>query len=151
MGFDALIGSHPHVLEPVDLLTSADGSHQMVCCHSIGNQLSNQRLQNTKYSETEDGLIVNLLIEKTTTGDISLKDMEFIPVWTYHNDAYTSRYTHNDRYFVVPIRDRDGILKALEGELGDQSRDVDASLKRTDAIVGEGVDKIKAALPIRKK
>ena len=43
MGIDTLIGSHPHVIQPVDVLTSSDGEHQMLCCYAIGNFLSNQR------------------------------------------------------------------------------------------------------------
>ena len=35
LGVDVVIGTHPHVLQPVEILTGADG-HQMICFYSIG-------------------------------------------------------------------------------------------------------------------
>ena len=35
LGVDVVIGTHPHVLQPVEVLTGEDG-HQMVCFYSIG-------------------------------------------------------------------------------------------------------------------
>jgi poly-gamma-glutamate capsule biosynthesis protein CapA/YwtB (metallophosphatase superfamily) len=41
-GADVIIGSHPHCLEPVEVITGADG-HQALCFYSLGNFVSNQR------------------------------------------------------------------------------------------------------------
>ncbi len=41
LGVDLVIGSHPHVMEPVETLTRDDG-HQMVVYYSLGNFVSNQ-------------------------------------------------------------------------------------------------------------
>lgn len=41
LGVDVVIGSHPHVMEPVETLTREDG-HQMVVYYSLGNFVSNQ-------------------------------------------------------------------------------------------------------------
>mgnify|MGYP000308517629 CR=1 FL=1 len=46
LGIDVLIGSHPHVIQPVDLLTSTNGEHQMVCAYAIGNFLSQSAKKN---------------------------------------------------------------------------------------------------------
>jgi poly-gamma-glutamate synthesis protein (capsule biosynthesis protein) len=40
-GVDVVIGTHPHVLEPVEVLTREDG-HTMVVYYSLGNFVSNQ-------------------------------------------------------------------------------------------------------------
>lgn len=41
LGVDVVIGAHPHVVEPVELLTSSTG-HQMLVYYSLGNFVSNQ-------------------------------------------------------------------------------------------------------------
>ena len=47
MGIDVIVGGHPHVVEPVDLLQSTvDPEHKTVILYSMGNAVSNQRLGN---------------------------------------------------------------------------------------------------------
>ena len=44
LGFDVIVGGHPHVVQPVDLLTSTvDPDHKTVVIYSLGNAVSNQR------------------------------------------------------------------------------------------------------------
>lgn len=86
LGVDALIGGHPHVIQPVDLLTNASGDHQMVCVYSMGNHLSNQRqelMDSLPTGETEDGLMIELTLEQTDDGPVSLIEIDFIPTWVY--------------------------------------------------------------------
>ena len=72
MGVDTLIGSHPHVIQPVDLLTSSDGKHQMVCAYAIGNFLSNQRTEYMQAEmptgETEDSFLLTLSLSSDAKG-----------------------------------------------------------------------------------
>lgn len=143
LGVDALIASHPHVIEPVDLLESSDGKHKMVCAYAIGNHLSNQR---TEYMDgltngySEDGMTVTLSIHRDTKGKITLEKADFTPTWVYHNQ------TVDNEYYILPLNDPDK-LKA-DNELKYIAEDVDASLERTNGIVGEGVRKVQEALPL---
>lgn len=41
-GVDLVIGTHPHVLEPVKWVETKDGSHRMLVYYSLGNFVSNQ-------------------------------------------------------------------------------------------------------------
>ena len=41
-GVDLVLGTHPHVLEPVETLTDETTGHQMVVYYSLGNFVSNQ-------------------------------------------------------------------------------------------------------------
>jgi len=42
LGIDVIVGGHPHVVQPVDLLTSTlDPEHKTVCLYSMGNAVSN--------------------------------------------------------------------------------------------------------------
>lgn len=143
MGIDALIASHPHVIQPVDLLESSDGKHQMVCAYAIGNHLSNQR---TEYMDgltngySEDGMVVTLTIHRDTSGKITLEKADFTPTWVYHGK------NPDDEYFILPLGHPEEIKEA--SGLGSIAEDVDASLERTNGIVGEGVRKVQEALPL---
>lgn len=146
MGVDALIASHPHVIEPVDLLTSTDGDHEMVCAYAIGNHLSNQR---TEYMEgltngySEDGMMVKLTVKRDAKGNISLDGADFIPTWVYMDQ------NPDNEYFILPLDDPENLEKNTG--LTNLTDDVTASLDRTDGIVGDGVKKVQNALPIAQK
>ena len=143
MGIDALIASHPHVIEPVDLLESSDGKHKMVCAYAIGNHLSNQR---TEYMEgltngySEDGMVVTLTIHRDTTGKITLEKADFTPTWVYHDQD------PDDEYFILPLGHPEEVKEAAG--LGNIAEDVDKSIERTNGIVGDGVKKVQDALPL---
>lgn len=145
LGIDALIGGHPHVVQPVDLLASEDGSHKMVCVYSMGNHLSNQRIEfmdSMPTGHTEDGLMVQLKLEKVGDGPVSLVEAEFIPTWVYHTTIHGG-----SEYFIMPLDDPDRIIEEASGL--NISSDVEKSLDRTNAIIRKGVKKIKKALPVK--
>lgn len=143
MGIDALIASHPHVIQPVDLLESSDGKHKMVCAYAIGNHLSNQR---TEYMDgltdgySEDGMVVTLTIHRDTKGKITLEQADFTPTWVYHDQD------PDDEYFILPLGHPEEIKEATG--LSNIAEDVEASLERTNGIVGEGVKKVQDVLPL---
>ena len=43
LGVDIIIGSHPHVIEPVELIHSEDGQNTTVCLYSTGNAILRKR------------------------------------------------------------------------------------------------------------
>lgn len=145
LGIDALIGGHPHVIQPVDLLSNESGDHQMVCVYSMGNHLSNQykeRMDSMPTGHTEDGLLVNLVLTREEDGTVALTEADFIPTWVYHDEDMS-----HPRYYIFPLNDVPKILRyttALKLET-----DINESLERTNAIIGNGVSKVQAALPIQ--
>lgn len=144
LGIDALIGGHPHVIQPVDLLTSTSGDHEMLCVYSMGNHLSNQRqelMDSLPTGETEDGLMVEITLEQTDDGPVSLTSVEFIPTWVYKNIV-----NGNAEYYIFPLNSTESYTDVVTSL--DLSADIEASLARTNAIIGEGSEKIKNALPI---
>lgn len=149
LGIDALIGGHPHVIQPVDLLTNTAGDHQMLCVYSLGNHLSNQyreRMVTTKPTgHTEDGLMVNLVLEKTDDGTVSLVKADFIPTWVYRTPDEPDE--GNPEFFIMPLDNPEKLLKDVN--LPELAKDVEESLQRTNEIIGAGVEKIQAALPLR--
>lgn len=149
LGINALIGGHPHVIQPVDLLTNASGDHQMLCVYSLGNHLSNQyreRMVTTKPTgHTEDGLMVNLVLEKADDGTVSLVKADFIPTWVYRTPNEPDE--GNPEFYIMPLNNPEKLLQ--EVDLPELAKDVEESLQRTNEIIGAGVEKIQSALPLR--
>ena len=149
LGIDALIGGHPHVIQPVDLLTNEAGDHQMLCAYSLGNHLSNQyreRMPNTKPTgHTEDGLMVNLVLEKDVEGNVSLVKADFIPTWVYRTPNEPDE--GNPEFYIMPLDNPDSLVERLD--LPELAKDVAESLQRTNEIISAGVTKVKNALPLR--
>lgn len=148
LGIDALIGGHPHVVQPVDLLTNTAGNHQMVCVYSTGNHLSNQyreRMETTKPTgHTEDGLMVNLVLQRNDDNSVSLTTADFIPTWVYRTQGEPDE--GNPEFFILPLDDPQEIIK--EASSLDIKTDVFESLARTNEIIATGVDKVQKVLPI---
>lgn len=137
MGVDALIGSHPHVVQPVDVFTSENG-HKMFCAFSLGNQLSNQRrsLMRLSTGHTEDGLIVDLEITKKGRERPEITDVTYIPTWVYRDSS-------GPVYYIIPT----GRAAEIEAESGISglSEEAAASEERTYAIIGDGMEKVREA------
>ena len=72
-GYDFIIGSHPHALQPYDTVTSADGRSVPVL-YSMGNFVSHQMKTVTK-----DTLILRLAFDRDDAGKAVLTDRGYIP------------------------------------------------------------------------
>ena len=101
-GVDIIIGSHPHVVQPVEMIKSSDGSNETLVVYSLGNLISNQRKETLGNSYTEDGLIVSIDINKdSSNSDAYVSNVKCIPTWV-------NKYYDNNKfvYEVVPIEDK---------------------------------------------
>ena len=63
-GADVVFGGHPHVIEPTETITK-DGEKKFII-YSMGNLLSNQRVETLENIWTERGVIMDITIEKET-------------------------------------------------------------------------------------
>ena len=80
-GVDIIIGSHPHVVEPVETITSSNDDNETLVIYSLGNYISNQSRNNVGlYSE--DGLMINIDITKKSNEDeATIENVTCIPTW----------------------------------------------------------------------
>ena len=140
MGVHVIIGGHPHVVQPVDLLTSTDKKHKTVCVYSLGNVLSNQRraYMGLKTGHTEDGLVFEMTFSKYSDGKVVFESVKSIPTWVH---VYSSG--GKKVYNIVPLSknmdskaEKLGLNKSTDG-----LSQAKASYERTMAIVKEGTDK----------
>ncbi len=133
-GADVIFGSHPHVPQPAEWLTSADGRSVPVY-YSIGNFISNQRretLASTPNSiNTEETVLarVNLTFNKTK-GVLESVTADAVPCWL---DKYTAGGA--TQYALVPLTGGFESNEAIRAS-GHLDRAKDA-LDRITAIVGE--------------
>ena len=140
MGFDVIVGGHPHVVQPMELLESTvDPSHKTVCIYSLGNAVSNQR---TGYSNlfpagyTEDGVLFTVTFEKYSDGKVYIADTEAIPTWV-------NMHTTNGvkEYNILPLVDSRREEWRDYFHLNDNTfAFCEKSYNRTMGIVGEGME-----------
>lgn len=98
-GANIILGSHPHVIQRSEIINK-DGKDNFII-YSMGNFLSNQRNETMNNKYTEDGIIVQLEIEKDFAKEETIiKNIYYIPTWVH-------RYRENNRLFyeILPIED----------------------------------------------
>lgn len=145
LGVDVIVGGHPHVIQPLDLLTSTtDSDHKTICLYSTGNAMSNQRLGNISYvntAHTEDGIFFSFTLVKYSDGTVRVEGVEVLPLWV---NLHTS--TGKTVYDILPldkaVTDWKTAFKLTDSTLT-QAKD---SYDRTMKIVGSGLEKIEAYL-----
>ena len=150
LGVDVIVGGHPHVIQPIDLLTSTtDENHKTVCLYSTGNALSNQRRQNMNLNtgHTEDGIFFTFSFVKYSDGTVRVENVEVLPLWV---NLYTSAQTGKAVYDILPL-DKSVEDWKTEFALTDNSlASAEASYERTMKIVGAGLEEVQeylASLP----
>ena len=151
MGVDVIIGGHPHVVQPPDLLQSTlDPAHQTVILYSMGNAVSNQRKEELTKDEptghTEDGVLFCVTYTKYSDGSVYTDSVELIPTWVNMNSN-----TGKKEYNIIPLEEKLAPQWQTQYQLTDsQLNGAKASFDRTQAIVSPGMAKIQNAL-VRQK
>lgn len=94
-GADAIIGSHPHVVQPVEIYypDDSDSSDFTVIVYSLGNFVSNQREQ-----YKDGGIIFELTLLKTSSGT-GIFDYRYLPTWVYKEDN-KGDFT----FYITPVK-----------------------------------------------
>ena len=139
LGVDVIVGGHPHVVQPMDLLESTvDPDHKTVCLYSMGNAVSNQRQGNLtaiSTAHTEDGVLFSVTFSKYSDGTVYVESTDLLPVWVYRRTDGTG-----NEYNMLPLHidEADGWME----DFNMKEHTVTAaknSHARTMAIVQEGL------------
>ena len=142
LGVDVIVGGHPHVVQPIDLLTSeADPNHKTVCLYSMGNAVSNQRRErmNLKTGHTEDGVLFQFTFAKYSDGTVVLEDADILPTWV---NMFTSKATGKKVYQIIPLDTEKTDWKEAFDLTDTSKKKAEESLERTQKIVGDGLKKV---------
>ncbi len=93
-GTDVIIGSHPHVVQPIELVNFnyKNKNKTGLVIWSLGNFVSNQRQQ-----YTNGGIMVNFTIEKNIfTKELKIDDIRYLPFWVYKS-------SQPEKFFLLPV------------------------------------------------
>ena len=139
LGVDVIVGGHPHVVEPMELLTSSsDSRHKTAVIYSLGNAVSNQRrdLMTLNTGHTEDGAVFTVTFEKYADGGVYVADVNVMPTWVNLHSV-----DEKQEYNIVPLEDaRRTEWQNLYGLDAAALANAVASYDRTMNIVGPGLE-----------
>lgn len=138
LGVDIIVGSHPHVVQPIELIHSEDGQNTTVCLYSSGNAISNQRqelMDSCPSGHTEDGTFFTFTLRKYGE-EVSLHDVDVIPTWV-------NKYRGGNGYYYT-------IYPLEAADWGSTKYNLDAtaagkaarSYDRTKAIIAQGLTEV---------
>ena len=92
LGADIIIGTHPHVVQDCDTLTTSDGC-EVPIIYSLGNSISNMSA-----AHTQVGLLLKLSLIKGLDNNFQISKPEYIFTWcSLPNNL-------SDTYSVIPIK-----------------------------------------------
>ena len=139
MGFDVIVGGHPHVVQPMALLESTeDPGHKTYCIYSLGNAVSNQRLGNLSQiqtAHTEDGVLFSVTFEKYSDGKVYVAGIDALPTWVNMHSNNGSR-----EYNIIPLdKEKESEWESAFRMTSAQFASAQKSYDRTMAIIGEGL------------
>ncbi|MDD7352737.1 MAG: CapA family protein [Peptoniphilaceae bacterium] len=98
-GADIILGSHPHVLQKYEV--EEKNNKKYFTIYSMGNALSNQRVENLNKPGVDTGALIKLIIEKDNiNGETKLKSYGVYP-------TFVNRYRANGKlnYDIVKLED----------------------------------------------
>lgn len=98
-GADIIIGSHPHVLQPMEIFSMGDSlqKREVMVVWSLGNFVSNQR---NRYRD--GGAMVRIDLQKNATGT-SIQKAGYELTWVYNPVKGGKK-----RYFILPVNSEAG-------------------------------------------
>ena len=99
LGADLIVGSHPHVVQPIKEKKLSRGGKEKkgLVSYSLGNFISNQQKPNT-----DGGLALEVeLLKHKQTAETTIGKYQYLPIW---------RYVHSDKkgkktFFALPVSD----------------------------------------------
>jgi len=95
-GVRLVIGSHPHVVQPIDIQRDSDSIKNIVV-YSLGNFISNQSKPNT-----DGGMMVNIEISKDHNGNVNIDKCDYSLVWVYKHPE-----NGKNKYELLPVEKYD--------------------------------------------
>lgn len=92
-GVRIIIGSHPHVVQPMEASFDTDSTTGRIVVYSLGNFVSNQQ---RRYCD--GGNLAMVTLEKTGAGKLKIAGAGYIPVW-----VHTPVTAYRKTFQVLPV------------------------------------------------
>lgn len=89
-GVDVIMGSHPHIVQPIELMDAPGSFKDRLVIWSLGNFISNQKDQ-----FTDAGLMVGFTLKKSRYGRPEITNVQYLPLYRY-------KCSKKPGYFIMP-------------------------------------------------
>lgn len=144
LGVDVIVGGHPHVMQPIEMLTSTvDPTRNTLCLYSMGNAVSNiTHLDKSPTTgeprpyECEDGMLFTVNFAKYSDGTVIVESVDVLPYFV--NRHYNSTLERN-MFPIIPLNIPEDQWQSTYGLTDTMFVNCQNSLKRTNAIIAEGL------------
>lgn len=123
LGVDVVVGSHPHIIQPMTWLQGKGGNKTLVC-YSLGNFIM-QYEEAAPYSNLE-GMMACDFVKSEDGNSVSIENVKWIPL-VYHGEA--------DNYAVWPVKDYSSELASKNLSYSDKSNAIEWLREESDKIV----------------
>lgn len=104
-GADVIIGTHPHVIQPVEYIDNADGSRTLVA-YSLGNFISAQN----RGPRMLGGVLNFEIVKNNATGDLSFENVKFSGVVTHYGQSYSNLRIYPLSEYTEELASKHGVL-----------------------------------------
>ncbi len=125
-GADVILGTHPHVIQPVEYIINNDG-RKTVVAYSLGNFISAQN----RGPRMLGGMLNFEIVKNNTTGEISFENVKFSGVVTHYGYGSSNIRIYPLESYTQELASKHGVL----------SKTSDFSLQYLYDIVNEVIDK----------
>ena len=125
-GADVIIGTHPHVIQPVEYINNEDGSKTLVA-YSLGNFISAQN----RGPRMLGGVLNFEIVKNNATGEIGFENVKFSGAVTHYGQSYSNLR-------IYPLGDYTQELASKHGVL---EKTPEFSLQYLNDIIAKVIDK----------
>ncbi|MBQ4338863.1 MAG: CapA family protein [Clostridia bacterium] len=103
-GADVILGTHPHVIQPVEFLTAPDGRRTLVA-YSLGNFISAQN----RGPRMLGGMINFNIVRNNSSGVISIEDVKFSGVVTHYASDFSNIRVYMLKDYTEELANNHGV------------------------------------------
>ena len=128
-GADIIIGSHSHMVEPMQVITGKDkngNEKQVFIIYSMGNFISSMTM-----ARTDNGIILDFTVREQADGSFRVEDIGYVPVYVWKQ---------NKKLTVIPIPDY--VDNRPEGMSDDQYNRMLESYREIVGVLGKDEFKV---------
>ena len=102
-GADVIIGTGPHVLQPIEWLNRPDGN-KTLCIYSLGNFISGQDIAQNLLSG-----IGEITFERNEQGKVEIKDVSMIPIITHYGQNFSNLRLYLFEDYTAELASQHGV------------------------------------------
>ncbi len=116
-GVDVVLGSHPHMVQPVTTLTVATESGEVrrgLVAYSLGNFISNQ---GKRY--TDSGILLDFTLQEREAGGFDVTDVKVMPTFCWRQGGVIQTLPALDFYDAPPAGMTDDLWQRLRDSVDD--------------------------------